>query len=181
MGQRNWVKGSLGDVVVERTPYPGYHFLPKPTKAVLDEFEKDGRFSLPPSYRDFVLTFGAGELAEFFRIAAPLPIESDYNLAAFNRQLHGEPEEQLLAAYGDQAVLDTFYFFCATAGDSFFGWKIDSPTTKQEYPIYEFPGFPPFGKVADTFEEFVTSHILTPHAERGWSPERVFAGFQIAD
>lgn len=168
---------------IEDTSCPGYRLVPKPTNKTLDQFENTHSVKLPASYREFVLTFGAGELAEFYRIAAPLDIECDYDLDRFNRQIHGDPEEKLLAVYGPPNVIDKFLFFCSTGGGAFFGWKLNEVTSaaSHDYAIYEFPGFPPFQKVADAFQDFILRHILEPDPRRKWTPKKVFSRFQVEE
>jgi hypothetical protein len=168
---------------ISEGPHAGYKLLPKPDVGVLDAFEKHTGLALPESYRQFVALFGAGELAGFFRIAAPMPIQDDYDLNTFNRNLHGEPDERLLAVFGPPEVLEAFFFFAATGGDSFFGWKVDEVTDQatHEYAIYEFPGFPPYRMIAHNFEDFINRYVMQPSTSRKWKPENVFLPFEIED
>ena len=85
--------------------------------------------------------------------------------------------------YGPPEVVDKFLFFCSTGGDAFYGWKLDELTeaASHEYAIYEFPGFPPFNKVADAFRNFVLRHILEPAPGRNWTPKKVFTRFQVEE
>lgn len=161
--------------------YPGYRFLPIPTETTLARFEAGHSVKLPRSFRDFALRFGAGEIAGFYRIAVPLPIENDYELGQFNRTLHGEPSDRLLEEYGSPEVIERFLFFCATGGGIFFGWNTDELTnaTENEYAIYEFPEVPKLKKVATSFHAFIMDYVLKPDKKRKWEPELTFMPFQI--
>jgi hypothetical protein len=73
--------------------------LPKPTEKDIVGFENSRKTKLPVSCREYVKTFGIGELRRHYRIAAPLGIASNYNLEQYDRVAHGEPEEELWSGY----------------------------------------------------------------------------------
>ena len=77
-----------GELQIANNTYPGYRFIPISSDSTLDQFEHSYAIKLPESYREFVSKFGAGELAEFYRIAALLPVENDYNLDTFNSRAY---------------------------------------------------------------------------------------------
>ena len=163
--------------------YPGYSAVPKPSANDLVEFESLAKIALPKSYKDFAMVFGAGELAGFYRIATPLPIPDDYELGRFNKNLHGEPDERLLAGYGSAEYQERFYFFCSSGGGTFFGWKTDVVTivSANEYPIYEFHEPPNARKVSESFDQFIAKYILESDARRKWTPRKTFAPFLFAE
>lgn len=166
---------------INRDVTAGYKFAPIPTTSVLDKFENHRKLKLPKSYREFALLFGAGELSEFYRIATPLRIADDYELAKFNADAHGDPTERLLEEYGPVEFTDKFLFFCADGGGYRYAWKTDEITNQsaRDYAIYEFPRHPKILRVAKSFESFILDFIMTP--KDGWEPENSFLPFQIRE
>ena len=168
----NWV-ALYDSLQVNSTPWPGYEFVPIPTEPVIDEFEREHRFALPRSYRDFVARFGAGQLSGLWSIASPMQIEHQFELAKYNSVRHGLPEDRLLVSYGSREDTDTFFFF-ADDGDYYYGWKLGEITNPKfsEYAIYKF-GYPDrLPRVHDSFDLLVR-FVLTPRPR--WDPEPTFA------
>src|SRR5262245_197191 len=162
------------------TAYDGYKFAPKPTAVLLDQFEKTRGLSLPTSYRQFVTMFGPGELAGLYRIAAPMPIPTGHGLAAFDRNLPGEPDDRLLETFGPQEVTGKLVFFGASGGGDFFGWMTDEETDRKanEYAIYRFD-FAPMKRICKSFEDWVKNYVMKANRARRWTPEYKFSRFQV--
>lgn len=165
----------------EQAPYEGFALVEKPGEVELDEFEAHTMIRLPRSYREFSQLFGAGELAGFFRFATPMSAANKFELTEFSSELHGEPDEKLLEAYGTEEEMRHFLFFCASGGGDFFGWKTDECTNNEdrEYRIYHFGEFGKPKAIAETFVEFVRDYVLKPDKKRKWTPRMEFLRFQV--
>jgi hypothetical protein len=138
--------------------FPGFEPVVKPTIGSVDAFEASTGFKLPTSYRQFTLSYGPGELAEYLRIRAPgYPGDIDLDLAEYNRFLHSG-DDLLRETYGQPELLASLWYFGSSfMGDSF-GWNASEPTGtgKFEYAIYALPRVGKNTvKVALSFNEFV--------------------------
>ena len=112
----------------------------RPTENDIREFESTYKILLPKSYRDFVLVFGAGQLAKDVEIAAPgYPDQrSIYNLAF--RNSCRENEETLLYWPDDERNrLRRFVYFGRYAEQSDVAWDPEDVRNKRahEYGIWE--------------------------------------------
>ena len=105
--------------------------LPKPSEQSLALFELTSGIRLPVSYREFTKVFGIGELAGYFRIAAPLEVKSEYNLDEYNKIAHGDPAEELWAIYAPSAIIEKMLFFGETIGGEMFAWDTTKVTDKE--------------------------------------------------
>lgn len=162
-------------------PYDGYSFVPPPLPDTLAAFEASCGLKLPSTYREFVLLFGAGELSGLFRIAAPMDVDSRYELGRFNAELHGKDDERLLDHFGLGERTLNVIFFAATGGGVLFGWLTDEVTdaVTHEYAVYEFAESGEMRRVADTFWDFINDYVLRPTANHTWTPTLTFVPFQI--
>ena len=151
----------------------------KPTDKTIAVFERESHVKLPESYKEFTKVFGAGELAEYYRIAAPLDIEDDNDLVRQNRNAHGEPGEDLLGSYGPSEVTDRIVIFGNTIGGEMFGWNTEEVTDEDraEYAIFYLTRRGSMERIANTFEEFV-QHCLTQEPDKnGYVPPRTFFSY----
>jgi hypothetical protein len=119
---------------------------------------------LPESYRQFCMQFGVGEVSEFYRIAAPLSVKSDYELSQFNSDWHGAPDEQLLDIYGTPEFTNDLYFYCSTIGGEAYVWRLSESTDSKnhEYAIYHVPRSQPVARVASNFHDFIVDYTQRP-------------------
>jgi hypothetical protein len=157
-----------------------YSPLPKPTSNDLDAFEKASGLKLPKSFREFALRFGAGELAGYYRLAVPLPVHNDYDLAHFNQTAHGPEEDDLWEGTASPEVIKRLVFFGATIGGEMYAWDpMEIRDTKSlEYAILYFPQGEQGIEVAGTFSELLENVWLKPKLqEDGWIPELEFCPF----
>ena len=151
-------------------------YLAVPDLGTLELFEQKHQVKLPQSYRHFVLTFGAGVLANIWSIAAPLAVDHPYELARFNQNSHGQPDDRVHECYGNPEYISQFLFF-AEDGDHRYAWNTSEVTNTEvfEYAIYDFGWMNQLPCFADSFQEFI-SRALTP--EDDWNPVPHFNRFQ---
>lgn len=141
------------------------HPVPKATDAALRDAESGLFCSLPTSYREWCKVYGAGELARFFRIAAPMEVSHTFNLIEYNRAMReGEGGE----LWQDRIGADLFeraVFFAETIGGEFYFWdqQIQSSGASAEFPIYYSPRHVSPEKCSDAFEEWILKTCLSPN------------------
>jgi SUKH superfamily protein len=150
--------------------------LALPTDDTLNQFQIHSGFKLSTSYREYAKLFGVGELAGYYRIAVPLAVESEYDLAKFNKITKGSDEEKLWDGYTQPEALQQLFFFAATIGGEMFAWKLDEITDKKrnEYAIYFLPRVPPMVFSAQSYSSFVQDICLGEENAAGESCPRQF-------
>lgn len=141
--------------------------VPLPTEAALDAYEQDTGTRLPQSFREFLLKFGPGELADEYQIVSPG--YEDYSdavdLATLNRRFQGytsmtqRTDESLAEEFGDAARARRLVLFASTFGGDRYGWDPDDvrDPAEPEYGIYLVPHPGPIKEVATSFVEWVIS------------------------
>jgi len=147
--------------------------LPKPTDAMLDEFESRSGFTLPLSYRAFIKVFGPGELAWEYRMFAPgYPHQSEMiDLEKFNADFrkpfadteHPRITKRLLEQYKDGQRLFRAVVFCRTGTGDLICWDpADVRDGRQrEYGIYQLARKDFVEPLAVTFPEFIEDVCLS--------------------
>jgi hypothetical protein len=171
-------------VVVES---PAVKYVDKSTEETLAEAESQLGFKLPASYRAFVLLFGAGRLADSFKIFAPLPkVYKFQGRPVFDLVAEHRRVASTLSEYQLHTQPSDFCLFCVDGGGAMYFWNtlevVDIASS--EYRIYqaihrdEMYPFPP------SFESFVErccTQGMTigdrqePGEEENWS----FSRFQV--
>lgn len=157
------------------------HYVEMPTDATVDQFERESGLTLPASYRAFATTFGAGELAGFYRVYAPLPKRYRfqgwlvYDLAAENERLRPHLDE-----YDCPGRPADYWVFCTNGGGGMYAWNAHEPA-KGEYRIYELVHRDEVRPAAETFPEFVTHCCRLDYWRDEEKPEQCweFARFQV--
>ncbi|MBN9524190.1 SMI1/KNR4 family protein [bacterium] len=148
-------KNLLSRVTV-RPEAPSARHVERPTDATLDKFEQASGLALPATYREFATTFGAGELAGFYRMYAPLPKryrfggQIVYDLAAENERLRPH-----LGEYECPGGPADYWVFCTDGGGVMYAWNVNEPA-RGEYRIYELVHRDEVRLAAETFPEFVS-------------------------
>jgi len=135
--------------------------VPPPTDQMLNELEAAIQVSLPASYREFVKRFGAGELAETFRIAScGYPEQANYwlaNMIDLNAQCHLDDVQ--LQNCGELTVgqAKSLVYFCATTDGTVIGWLPSQVTDhgNHEYRIYIRMRDDKFFCMSDRFDQFI--------------------------
>jgi hypothetical protein len=151
---------------VGRDPEPQFEVKPpkrgakkRAPDSALTRFETEFGVPLPPSYREFVVRLGPGEIGRYFRVYAPGYGGKGLDLAALVTLLRENAdiyEEQ----YGDAALVARMIPFADTIGGDVFVWDTKK-AVKGEYPVVALlnGGTKPV-KVAPTFAAFVTDVVL---------------------
>lgn len=157
---RSAVEGNVAKNPLSRiTIRPKAHsarYVELPTDVTLDKFEQMSGLALPATFRVFATTFGAGELAGFYRVYAPLPKRYRfggrvvYDLAAENEVLRPH-----LGEYDCPGGPADYWVFCTDGGGVMYAWNANE-VTKGEYRIYELAHRDEVQLAAETFPEFVT-------------------------
>jgi hypothetical protein len=153
--------------------------VPKPSPAALDAYEAATGFRLPESYRQFVLAFGPGELAEMFTIAAPgYPDNHDEDIdlgrmtrgfrkrAGFERR----SDEDLATWHDDPRRAGRLVLFAKDIGPDYYGWDPEDVRDAEahEYGIYALMHSDPrVLNLAGSFREFIEEYCLG----KGWVSE----------
>lgn len=124
----------------------------RPTHQTIGEFERESGIALPESYKQFVMLFGPGQLANDVSIRVPNCVSANpvasrcslnyiMDLATWNRELRSEgqlDENRVISLYKNpQLILRVLFFADNLAGD-LFGWDPENPIPNSdgEYPIY---------------------------------------------
>ena len=133
---------------------------------------------LPASYRSFVKVFGAGQLADDFRICAPgYPASTGYDLQRFNEQERGRFSVGDCQLFPDPERVQRLIYFCSTETSEVIGWDPqDARQRKQhEYGIYEVALGPSILLLATSFAEFIQKVCLSEQQLHppGWDDERL--------
>jgi SMI1 / KNR4 family (SUKH-1) len=152
----------------------GSGYVPRATPESLDAFEAEVGAPLPPSYRDFAVLFGPGQLAGLFKLRAPVGTEhQNADLRPLNaewRQLVAEQGWYLQGA-PDPAHLRRLLFFCETDGGNDYCWdpRDGSAHEEHEYPV-RFKGRleRETEVVASSFFEFVSDYCFVNGAQPDW-------------
>ena len=153
----------------------GFSYAPRATDAGLDNFESKSGFLLPKSYRAFCKEFGAGELANYYRISSPMKMRThDLNLSLFNSSYHKENDAHSWDSYFDPQVLKLVFFFGDNIDGEAYYWKLDevSNARQREFHIYVIPRVYPTKKIADSFKAFIYDVCLKP--QKNWRPKHIF-------
>ena len=161
---------------LEILEFPHCKYLPKPASTALDEFEEKWDFQLPVSYREFVLLFGSGEIAEWFNIYAPgyrKPRRKDLGhfIRTF-RKLFSERRVRRRWESPDRIL--RLIQFCDTHGGDYIGWDPEDvrDSAKHEYGIYIMPHSSGWCRpLASSFKEFIQDVCLGDGFEKFWDNE----------
>lgn len=110
---------------------------PAPSDQALDEASRRLRFRLPGGYRDFVKVCGAGTLAGYFRISAPCPDGSPWDLRRDCRENRGYLREwaddhDQLSRY----AADLMPFGTSPYGDILAWLRSEANAGSGECPVY---------------------------------------------
>ena len=157
MTEKDW-KELLGRLKVDTARRK----LKATSRSKLDAYEKTRGVKLPASYRAYCGVFGAGELAERFKIAVPGykgPFPS-FSLQDVDRQAHDGLEFQLYS--NDPEQHKRGIFFCCDLVGSFHFFDPGEVTDKarQEYAVYSLFSDFKVRRTADDFWRFVTESCL---------------------
>lgn len=117
----------------------GERALRRPSDRVLDAFENRQGWKLPKSYRQYIKVFGAGELFERWRIAAPGNQSWPYwDLDATNGALQLGADQEVYFSESDRSILHRLFFFGELSGQDPIGWALCDKTNvkNHEYRIY---------------------------------------------
>ena len=165
---------------LEIDTWAGHVYVPRPTTQTLDDFGAWAGFKLPPSYRDFVLLFGPGELAGWYRILAPVGLKkARQDLAAFHSDWLKETRRHDFGQWWHNPErMKRVVFFCDTFGAEYFAWdpQDSSRTEPEEYRVHlhykrgDEPGTH-WEVVADSFVGFVRDYCFS-HSPKA-SPDYV--------
>lgn len=149
---------------LEKVEYAECKPVKKTTKAALDRFETRSKVRLPKSYREFMLVFGPGELAQGFRIAAPgyRSLGDTVDLDLMNKE---GPRNYFAAGcdVDDPKQVNRMVFFCFTIANEYVGWDPQDTTDvrKREYGIYVLWRDDLYTtRVARTFPEFIEKVVM---------------------
>jgi hypothetical protein len=167
--------------IAARPELKSARYVELPTEVTLDKFERDCGLALPATYRSFVTAFGAGELAGFYRVYAPLPKRYRfqgrlvYDLAAENERLRPH-----LGNYDCPGGPADYWVFCTDGGGVMYAWNANEPA-KGEYRIYELVHQDEVRVAAETFPEFVTHCCRLDYwrEDDKPTPRWEFARFQV--
>jgi hypothetical protein len=153
LANAHMAKNPLSRIVVRKIDSARYVELP--TEETLNKFETETGLKLPTSYRQFAMAFGAGELAGFYRIYAPLPKRyrfqgsSVFDLAAENERIRPH-----LGDYDFPSGSADYWVFCTDGGGIMYAWNAKE-RSKYEYRIYGLVHNDEVHLAAETFPEFV--------------------------
>jgi SMI1 / KNR4 family (SUKH-1) len=163
----------------------------KPTTDDIAKFETRTGFSLPGTFKEFILVFGPGILAKEFHIAAPTCKTSSFDLLALNEERFSqgpETEPAVWSPFPKSTQLERLVAFCQTTlGNDRFGWDPEAITNSNllEYAVFFHRRLEKRPKqVADSFGEFIDNLCLgddffTHYRKKGfWDeffPRRAFA------
>jgi hypothetical protein len=146
----------------------GDNYVSTPGPASLDEYEAATGSRLPESYRQFILRFGPGELAEKFTIAAPGYSEhrssQRIDLAVMNRRFQDLPDDFFASGWDDPRQARRLILFCErTGGADYCGWDPEDvrDPAAPEYGIYAlWHGDRRVMNVAGSFHEFIEDYLF---------------------
>jgi len=136
--------------------------IPKTTSAMLDKLEESIHRKLPKSYREFMIIFGPGELAEYFRIYGPGKKGGQADLIAFI-EMNREIANVQIETYGEEDFIKRMIPFSDTIGGDVIAWD---PSTSNEdnddYAIFMLPNDRnSIIKLSPDFEAFITKICLS--------------------
>lgn len=156
-------------------------YVELPTDATLDKFEQASGLALPATYRQFATTFGAGELAGFYRVYAPLPKRYRFQgRPVFDLAAENEWLRPLLVEYDCPGGPADYWVFCIDGGGVMYAWNALEPS-KGEYRIYELVHRDEVRLAAQTFPEFVTHCCRFDYwqGEEKYAPCWTFSRFPV--
>ena len=135
---------------------------PHLTSNMVDILEKSIHQKLPKSYREFMLAFGPGEIAEYFRIYGPTKKKGQGDIRAFmemNRQI----VDVQIETFGDTGFIERMIPFCDTIGGDVIVWDPSKPIgCDDDYVIYMLPNDRnSIIKLATNFRDFVMKVCLS--------------------
>lgn len=145
-----------------------YAAIPRPTKNDLDHFEGKAGFRLPRSYREFVMSFGAGDLARTFKITGPGAKVQAYDLLHFHRECSRLGTDDASLAYFSEVdrprARRIVWFSLNDTRADYIGWDPLDVTDEKchECGIYILPHSEPLiERIAASFAEFVEEFCLS--------------------
>jgi hypothetical protein len=145
---------------------PGFRAVQKPEEGELDAFECEINSPLPPSYREFILMFGPGELAQEFMIFAPIcPGNKHFDMRKFNNHFRQAFDkcEVLQNSYKEPQLIRRLVFFGRNIGNDYFGWDPEE-TAKKANPEYQIHFLQHLAEstriIAASFEKFILEICL---------------------
>jgi hypothetical protein len=140
------------------TPLHG-EISPIPSDELLSAYERQTDFYFPLDYKSFVKKYGVGEIANFYRIFAPIDtsVNGDtLDLLRFNQGARSRPLR--FDQYNDKAITVQLILFCSSGGGDWYAWnKLEmKEQSKYEYTIYGLErGSTEISQVSFSFVDFL--------------------------
>lgn len=169
MGMWDSLRDRLG--IVE-----GDDVVPRPSEPALDRYEAATGFKLPQSYRQFVRTFGPGELGQVFTVYSPGYPDSGIDLgrmnqafrktASFDKRSDADPAR----SHDDPRRARRLVLFAHDIGPDYYGFDPEAVRDAEahEYGIYAvMHSDPRVVNIAGSFREFIEEYCLGD----GWVSE----------
>jgi hypothetical protein len=155
---------------LEIDTWAGRVFTPLPTMEMLDDFEARTGFKLPPSFREFALLFGGGEVAGWYNVFVPYgeARREAEHLKWSDLDWYNEHWQELVRdrsfRWNDPDRLRRLVFFSQAWSGPWFGWDPEDQTPNEplEYRVHLRDRLEDQTElVADSFEQFVTKYCFT--------------------
>jgi hypothetical protein len=133
------------------------------------------------TFREWGKVYGAGELAGFFRIAAPMDVPHTFNLVDYNRAMKEGEDGSLWRTRLGASLFDSAIFFAETIGGEVYFWdhRGEVSTDSGDFPIYYSPRHNQPEKCADTYMDWILKVCLSPAMDEEGESRWYFRRFYL--